>query len=211
MFSSLKRKLKNSPLYPLLSRVRDLQKYHKWNKEGKPVPPPHIVKRKIVAEYATKNSCKTFYESGTYLGDMVNFAKNIFDEIYSVELSADLAELAKLKFQSSNNIHIIQGDSGIVIEGLLSKIKEPCLFWLDGHYSGGITICGKEHSPIINEVSAIIKNGLGENIILIDDARCFNGENGYPTLESLDELFKENDKSIDMVVQNDIIRILRVK
>lgn len=211
MFLKSKKKLKKTPLYFLWTETRESFKYFKWIKEGKPVPPPHMVKRKTVAEYAAKYGCKTFYESGTYLGDMVNLAKKIFNDIYSVELSEKLADKAKIKFSSNRHIHIIQGDSGNVIDNILEKIEEPCLFWLDGHYSGGITSCGDEHSPIVKEVSAIIKDGLGDNVILIDDARCFTGENGYPKLKVLKDMLIEADKTIKISVKDDIIRVVQVK
>lgn len=207
MFSKIKEKLKKTPLYFLWAETRERYKYLKWRIEGKPIPTPHMIKRKTVAEYAVKYGCKTFYESGTYLGDMVNFAKKIFDDIYSVELSEELANKAKIKFSSNTHIHIIQGDSGNVIDDILKKIEGPCLFWLDGHYSGGITSCGDEHSPIVKEVSAIIKNGHGDNVILIDDARCFTGEKGYPTPKVLKDLLAEKDRAIGISVENDIIRI----
>ena len=41
------------------------EKYHKWEKEGKPIPPPHSVKQKVIHDYITKYGCEIFVETGT--------------------------------------------------------------------------------------------------------------------------------------------------
>ena len=53
------------------------------------------------------------------------------------------------------HVTIFQGDSATVLPKLLATIQEPCLFWLDGHYSGGITALGKSITPILDELQTI--------------------------------------------------------
>lgn len=85
-----------------------------------------------------------------------------------MELSEQLYRQAQLRFKNSNNITLLQEDSGKVIREILKQIRESCLFWLDAHYSGGITATGNKHSPIIEEINTIlkhsIKNKADENI-----------------------------------------------
>ena len=55
------------------------------------------------------------------------------------------------------------------------------LFWLDGHYSGEGTGGCDEVCPIIAELRLIAQSKRKDHCILIDDARLFIGEDGYPT------------------------------
>lgn len=62
---------------------------------GKPIPPPHLIKQETVKEYAHKFSIDILIETGTYLGDMVFAMKDVFSQIYSIELDSDLCMKAK--------------------------------------------------------------------------------------------------------------------
>ena len=73
--------------------------------------------------------------------------KKFFKRIYSIELSEDLFNMAKKRFRNNSHIKIIQGDSGDVLKNVLIEITEPGIFWLDGHYSAGITVKGKKGMP----------------------------------------------------------------
>jgi hypothetical protein len=132
--------------------------------------------------------------------------KNIFEKLYSVELSNYYYENAKRLFRGIPNILLIHGDSGKQLEVLLKKIDSSVLFWLDGHYSGGKTAKGKIETPIIAELKNIFNNKF-KHTILIDDARCFIGKNGYPTLKQLKKLVKNKKNYRYFEVKNDIIRI----
>lgn len=179
-----------------------------WEKNGRPIPPPHIVKVEIVKEYAHKFSKEIFIETGTYYGDMIIETKNIFNQIYSIELDKDLYLKAKRLFNNMTNINILRGDSSKVLPDLLSKIKKPCLFWLDAHHSGGITARGNLNTPIMLELKFILSHKIKNHVILIDDARCFNGSQGYPSIQDLRHIVKE-ERPYNWVfeIRDDIIRI----
>jgi hypothetical protein len=66
-------------------------------------------------------------------------------------------------------------------------VQEPALFWLDGHYSGGETARGAQGSPIIAELETVFSRKL-DDVVLIDDIRCFTGFDGYPSLADLKAL-----------------------
>lgn len=155
-----------------------------WVKKGKPVPAPHAVKQELVARYAKKHNISTLVESGTYLGDMVWAQQDNFEKIYTIELSKFLQEAAKHRFRKSNHIEFIHGDSGKLMSTLIKDLPEKSLFWLDGHYSGGITARGDKDCPITEEVKAILSSDI-EHVLLIDDARYFIGERDYPTINGL--------------------------
>jgi len=77
---------------------------------------------------------------------------------------------------------------------------------LDGHYSVGITAKGDKECPIFEELNAIFKIGMLNHIILIDDARCFNGSSDFPTIEKLTKFVKGINEKYQVKIENDIIR-----
>lgn len=178
-----------------------------WEKNGRPSPPPHIVKQMAIEECQKKFDLKILVETGTYLGDMVEAQRNRFEKIYSVELSKKLFQRATKRFKPYSHITILNGDSGIVLNKLLSGIDKPALFWLDGHYSEGITAKGTKECPVVEELEAILKSDL-YHIILVDDARLFNGTRDYPTLDEIKQIFKKNNRVYSLTVKDDIIRLI---
>jgi len=166
----------------------------------------HIKKQKTIMLYQKKYRSEAFVETGTYLGDMVWAVKNIFKEIYSIELSEELFKNAVNRFKDYSNITILHGDSGKVLIDLIPKIKKEAIFWLDGHYSGGITAKGEKECPIYEELTAIFRSDL-KHILLIDDARLFNGTNDYPPITELSEFVSKHKPESKIKIENDIIRI----
>ena len=77
-----------------------------WEKEGKPFPPPHIVKQNAIREYQQLYNLNTLVESGTYLGDMVEAMQPLFKNIHSIELSEKLHKKVKKRFNKSIGIHL---------------------------------------------------------------------------------------------------------
>lgn len=178
-----------------------------WEKKGKPFPPPHIVKQKAIAEYATQPGVAVLVETGTYLGDMVEAQKNRFSKVYSIELSERLHQKAKKRFKGADNIILLQGDSGTKIAEVVAELKSPAVFWLDGHYSGGITAKADKECPVPEELHAIFSSTL-DHIILIDDARLFNGTHDYPTIEQIQAIIEQHKKNYSIENKEDIIRLI---
>lgn len=204
-----KRLLKHTVIYSCWREYREIRDYWRWLKNGMPVPPPHGIKQGVVKKYARTYNCQLFFETGTYLGDMIQVVKDDFKHIYSVELSEQLYRQAQLRFKNNNNITLLQGDSGKVIREVLKQIRESCLFWLDAHYSGGITATGNKNSPIIEEINTILKHSIKNHVILIDDARMFVGKDGYPELSEVKETVAMLRPELNITVEKDIIRIVK--
>ncbi len=181
--------------------------YRRWLKSGGRLPPPHIAKRKIVRDYAARFDLHVFVETGTYLGEMVQAVSDLFEKIYSIELDERLYRNAQKRFSAAKHIVILHGDSGQVIPQVLREISQPCLFWLDGHYSGGITARGALATPVLQELASIFAHPLAKrHVILIDDAGCFTEEDEYPSLSSLKD-FASQAGMETFEVKDDIIRI----
>jgi len=202
---------KNNILYKSHKKIKEKISMHKkallWKLQGRPVPAPHAVKQMIQKHYAAKFKPLIFIETGTYMGEMIDAVLNDFPKIISIEYDPKLAVRAKEKFAAMDHVTILQGDSGKLLPELLLKIQEPCQFWLDAHYSGGVTGHAAEETPIVKEIKAILNHPCSEHVILIDDAREFTGNSNYPTLEELHRIIQENRKEWQMSVEADIIRI----
>jgi hypothetical protein len=199
--------LRRTFIYAIYGRLRDKRVLREWQARGRPAPPPQFIKQRTVKEYARRFQINTFIETGTYLGDMVDACRNAFRRIVSVEVDAQLYERAQDRFRNVTHISIVHGDSADILPDLLKTITSPCLFWLDGHYSGGITGRGRQDTPIRRELDCILAHPVAEHVILIDDARCFTGHNAYPTLEELGQIVANRDLNRICEVRDDIVRI----
>lgn len=207
MLNSIKQAIKRTLPDDVLKLRRDLEARRAWEKQGRPSPPPHIIKEELIRDYAKTFNTNILIETGTYLGDMVHAMKKSFSRVISFELDQTLATQARQRFSSDSHIEIIQGDSGKLLGDYLANINEPCLFWLDGHYSGGITAKGPLETPIKNELTAILSHAVDGHVVLIDDARCFTGENDYPTLDELKSFVAARKPNYKFSLQHDVIRI----
>lgn len=207
----IKQIIKQFPLYyPLwnwLNKRKQAKELMEWENKGRPVPPPHIIKQRTLQEYSKRYGLKILVETGTYYGDMVEAMRSIFDNIYSIELSYDLYEKSKKKFKGQKHIEIIYGDSGKELINVMSKIDRPTLFWLDGHYSAGVTARGDKDTPVYEELHHILNAPDRGHVIIIDDARCFGTDPAYPSVEEVNEFIKSKRTNLDIVVENDSIRI----
>jgi hypothetical protein len=177
----------------------------RWRHTGIELPFPNFLKRCLLKRFAVVHQLEILIESGTFLGDTPWVFRNSFKEIYTIELSETLAKLARTRFAKFDHIQVFQGDSGSVLPGLLGRLSAPTLFWLDGHYSGGPTAQGSLNSPIMNEVDAIADLCRERFVILIDDARIFGQEPGYPSLDDFIPLLQNILPNHLVAVANDVI------
>ena len=156
-----------------------------WVEAGKPVPVPHAVKVRNILAVAELYGLKTLVETGTQAGATLAATLDYFDCLYSIEIYEPSVIAARKRFAEHPKVQIVQGDSATKLPELVKTIAEPILFWLDGHYSGKGTGMGEEHSPIVAEIKHILElRPLGRDAIIIDDARLFVGQDGYPPIEN---------------------------
>jgi hypothetical protein len=188
-------------------RRKQAKEQAKWERAGKPAPPPHVVKEGILREYARSFGIKTLVETGTCYGDMVEAMRPDFDRIYSIELSKRLHEIARRRFSGVASVTLIQGDSGLELGSLVGNLPGPALFWLDGHYSEGETAQGSKDTPIFEELEHIFSARREGDVILIDDARCFGTYPFYPTLDELRKFILVKKPGVLIAVEDDAIRI----
>jgi hypothetical protein len=180
----------------------------RWRQNGWESPLPNLLKHSILVRYARLHQLTALVETGTYLGDTPWELRKTFAEIHTIELSPILCRLAKERFKRLAHILVHEGDSARKLPELLKHLTRPTLFWLDGHFSGGITAQGKVSAPIADEVSAIAKQCPVRFVLLIDDARSFGSEVGYPSLDQFREKISGWLPGAIVSVENDIIAIV---
>ena len=183
------------------------RKVGEWERQGRLLPPPHLVKQKIVMQYGRNHRVGILIETGTFLGDMIHACRNQFNQIVSIELDHQLYQDVCRRFAGDRYIKIHHGDSGKLLPMVIEGISEPCLFWLDGHYSAGITAKSDLNTPIMDELRAICNHPIDGHVVLIDDARLFTGKDDYPTLDEVRDLLSSKKPDYKFEVALDIIRI----
>jgi hypothetical protein len=192
-------------LFDPYKRIAVHGEYAWWRLRGSPGPKvPHLVKQRAIAQFAREFNLSVLVETGTNLGNMINAQKKRFREIHSIELNEWLASRAKRKFSGLPNIHLYQGDSGQIMPKILQQLNEPCLFWLDAHW-------GDESAAIKQELESIYRHRIRDHVLLIDDARWFDGRTDYLTIEELREHANRAYPGRVVEVKDDIIRIYKPK
>jgi hypothetical protein len=96
----------------------------------------------------------------------------VFDKVYSIEFDERLHYNAKMRY-STNKLKFLLGDSSIVLPELLPTINDNVIFFLDGHWSLGITGRGAKDCPLVEEITHINNLFRNKAIIIIDDFRLF--------------------------------------
>jgi len=199
--------LQRTPLYGAYKALGHYPDYWYWKLRGEPVRSPHLLKQKTVREYAERYALRTLVETGTYYGEMVAAMKHRFARIYSVEYDHQLAQRAARKFTRYPHVHIMEGDSQQVVPQLLRTISEPALFWLDAGYYGWAGLQG-DKQRLTTELEAILRHNVKGHVILMDDARGLNGQNGAPTVAELKQRIESEFPGRGVEVKYDILRIV---
>jgi hypothetical protein len=116
-----------------------------------------------------------FLETGTWHGDGVRAALRAgFRDIRSVELSPQLYEMNRLKFEKERRVKLFLGSSDERLAEMMHDLVSPATIWLDAHYSEGDTAKGQEMTPLLKELAVIKTHPMKNHAILIDDVRCFS-------------------------------------
>jgi hypothetical protein len=177
-----------------------------WQMRGRPLPPPHVVKQLAILRYQRARRFRTFIETGTFTGEMVEAMRTHFDRIISIEMSPEIYEAARRRFANDTHISVRLGDSATELPRVLDTLDHPALFWLDGHFMGGATARAQEDSPVGAELSALLHHSVRGHIVLIDDARLFRAVDGYPTIPDLRAWVERERPGSHVLVEDDIIR-----
>lgn len=185
--------VRNSYPYRILRLCHDVIR---WGKSGYAAPSPHLIKTKVLLRNALPSS--NWVETGTYFGQTTKELSKHGSFVYSIEPEPNLYSNAVDYFKSYPNVEILNGVSEEVFPSLLPRLSGNINFWLDGHYSAGITYKGSQDTPIIEELGHISANlnHFSDVCVMIDDIRCFNPEldeySAYPSLNMLVDWANKN-------------------
>jgi hypothetical protein len=163
--------------------------YKDWADREFAAPSPQFIKQKVLLRNGLRDA--TWVETGTFMGDTTSVLSKVAKMVYSIEPEPTLCSKAEQKFRNTSNVKIIKGLSEDVLPKLLPTISGNICFWLDGHYSAGITFRGPQDTPVIDELRAIGENitKLDKIVVMVDDVRCFDPGNpefsAYPPVDFL--------------------------
>lgn len=128
---------------------------------------PHAAfKHKLLREFARRFEFESFVETGSNRGDTLDFLKCDFKELHSIELHPDLYNYAISRFEKEPRIHLIHGNSGVMLGKVLEKVVQPCLLWIDAHAAGHGT--ADEGNPLEMELQTIYEKCL-TSLAVLDD------------------------------------------
>jgi hypothetical protein len=205
----------------LISRIADhlfpieaaqQREYQDWAARDFAAPNPPYVKRTVLRRCGIPDAI--WVETGTYLGDTTASLAGHARKVYSIEPDPTLFARARDRFSGSPNIEVLSGRSEDVLPGLLSRLSGDVCFWLDGHYSAGITHKGPKDTPILEELAAIeaVQTRFENLCILIDDVRCFDPRQpdfrDYPSKTCLTQWAER--LSLDWHIEHDIFIAKRI-
>ena len=154
-------------------------------------------------------------ETGTFRGASAVALAGLFDEVWTIELSADLHRAAVARHGADRRIHFLQGSSVDLLGQAASSTDRPALYWLDGHWSGAETAGVEFECPVLPEIDAIDASRYGADAcILIDDAHLFLGppppphrHEHWPTFMAVMDRLRLNHERFVTVLEDVIIAV----
>jgi len=170
------------------------------------LPPPHVVKVRAVQDAARRHGIGVLVETGTFEGEMVRKCLGAFRVIHTIELSPRYAHEARERFAGVAHVHVHEGDSAVRLPEVIASLREPAVFWLDGHFSGGETARGAADTPLAAELEAIARHPVRGHVVLVDDARHL-GQGDYPSLEEVTRMLQAIDPDASISVADDMLRM----
>ncbi len=169
-------------------------------------PPTEII-YKLKEVYGINN----FIETGTYQGHTAYWASQIFEQVFTIEYSQDIYQKVTEKYCHIKNIDFLYGDSRNLLDSTVSQLESSSLFWLDAHWSGGLTYGERDECPLIAEIEVINCSDC-EHFIFIDDARLFLSPppqphlpQQWPDISAVLNLLNSGKNSRYIVIVDDVI------
>ena len=173
------------------------QVYQDWGMRQFGAPSPNHIKQQTVLRNGLKDA--VWIETGTFLGDTTALMAATGNLVFTIEPEPNLYLRAVERFQGMSNVTVINELSEIAMPKLLSEKRGAVNFWLDGHYSGGITFKGPKDTPLADELREIAKSrtNMTDIVVMVDDIRCCDPRHSeyqevYPSLDFLVDWARAN-------------------
>lgn len=144
----------------------------------------------FLLEWAASQGVRAGVESGTFEGDSALAIAAAVGSCTTIELADGLFEQAARRFAGDRRVTVLHGSSADLLPDVCVSVSGPTLFWLDGHYSGGVTAGGGSECPVLAELDAVAAlPEVDQHIVFVDDARLFGfvpsvppGRHDWPSL-----------------------------
>lgn len=162
----------------------------------------------VLTDIAKMYDLHVFIETGTWHGWTTERVAKNFRVIHTIELHDGLASEAAKKFKNDKHIIVHHGDSGKLLGGILNLVDERSLIYLDAHFSRCGTAKGDKETPIENELIVISKQKVRDHVIIIDDARYFNGKMDYPTFQRVFDMLHAINPAYSVTIDDRIDAII---
>ncbi len=196
----------------MLSRMffnlRQRRSLWRWARRGRPEPLPGAAKRAVLLEHAARHGLRTFVETGTLKGDTVYALLPRFDRLVTIEIEPARVAAARRRFADEARVEVLEGDSGVVLPRVVAGLREAALFWLDGHFTAAGAGDPANPCPVSAELESVLVAPVRGHVVLIDDARLFDGTGGYPALDDVRRWVCECRPDLAWSVERDIIRLV---
>ncbi len=165
----------------------------------------------LILDLKQRFNLKCFIETGTLFGRTALWAAEHFEQVITIEFSEAVYQETSQRYQHLKTIQFLFGDTRTQLRASLAQQTDPCLLWLDAHWSGGITYGSQDECPLLDELRIIAEHP-HQHFILIDDARLFlspppppHDSQQWPTLLELLEAIKAIDPTSFVVVYDDVL------
>lgn len=156
----------------------------------------------------------TFVEGGTFRGGTAQKMSPYFERVYTIENSQEMFDIASVNLKNIPNIKQLQGDTRDHLQRIISN-HDNILYWLDAHWSGGVTYGKEDECPLIDELKIIFNSKNKNQVILIDDARLFLAPPPSPHKKelwpSMKMVFKYIPDNWDVIEYNDVIYLFAIE
>jgi FkbM family methyltransferase len=168
--------------------------------------------KQFIYSIQEKFQYSNFIETGTYMGETSIWASTLFKNVFTIEVNSELSQAAERRSNGKKNISFICGDSSDRLKDISNNITGTSLYWLDGHWCGGVSKLTGE-CPLIAELNSILSRD--EDIVLIDDARFFMGvvpkphnPEEWPRIDQVISLLRIKYPAHEIIIEFDIIMCL---
>jgi hypothetical protein len=112
----------------------------------------------IAKAVATRTTCQTAIETGTYFGETSRWLAQHYRRVITIESNPGFANFAKFRIENHANIELVIGDSSAKFHDALKTITGPFFAYLDAHW---------DRLPLGAELTAI--EGRSDYVCMIDD------------------------------------------
>jgi hypothetical protein len=175
---------------------------------GVGAPPSQRAKQRHLLALMSERGHDMLIETGTYLGETTAYFASRARRVVSIEIEPALHARAARLFADAPSVEILLGDGMEIVPRLVGELESPCLIWLDGHFSGGITGRGELEEPAVEILRRIREQSPPRGMtIVVDDLRLFGSDPAAPGLAALVDAARETFPDAQLTAELDALVI----